>query len=170
MQKHFIVSMARLAESFQVSKSMVSQYKKAGMPKVGPNKYDLDECWKWRVEQLQAKDEIDSITDERKKLVIAQRRLKELELENECNKYCYTEDVVEHWRNIAVLTRTQLMAIPSKVAVRLVACETPREVAALLDQEIRDALHAISTSGVPPERYKPKSKQRNENGANHDEA
>ncbi|MCQ4188115.1 hypothetical protein [Methylocystis suflitae] len=70
--------------------------------------------------------------------------LRELEYDRESGLVVEIEDVGRQFGAELSTLRTKLLALPSKVAPRVALLSSPKEVRALVEQEIRDALTALT--------------------------
>ena len=65
-------------------------------------------------------------------------------------------DVAAAWSQIFTLIKTRMMAIPSKLALRLSQCKAPGETKALLDAEIREGLEDVANVEIRVARMPPR--------------
>ncbi len=143
--KAFPLSAAELREAFGgISRQTLSEYVKAGMPKLKRGRYDLQECWKWRWEHFKPEEGGGTLSDERKRLVITQRQLKELQLKRENAAVVEVAAVFSLIDRLVGATKEKLLGLPTRIAVQVLACAGPTQARDLLDLEIRQVLTELS--------------------------
>ena len=140
----FIVNASRLQKCFDVSRQTLMEYRKAGMPRLARGKYDLEACWQWRWAHFAPEERRGSLSDERKQLVITQRRLKELQLKRAGGEVVEVKEVIQLIDRLVGSSQAKLLGLPTRVAVEILTCKNPREARDLLDKELRRILSDMS--------------------------
>lgn len=89
---------------------------------------------------------VQSLTAERARMA----RLKADQVEREARiaagEYVAVADVEAGWLKVVGIVRSRLLAVPTKLAARIVGVRTPAEAEALLRKEIHGALGDIATT------------------------
>jgi hypothetical protein len=75
--------------------------------------------------------------------------LAEIELQVKRNELIPADAVQEHWTGMIATMRQIMLALPSRLAAVVPGCETQQEAEREAMQLVREALTAISKSGVP---------------------
>lgn len=146
---------SQIAQVFGVSVVTIDAWVRKDCPfeKKGRNgaqyEFSLPAVITWRVEQLvsQAMGMFrsgDDIKTAEKRLAFAQAEIKELELAEKQGVLINTEAAAKLVERGIMETRSQLLALPTKLAPRLPACKTAPQFKAVLDKAVRDALHGLS--------------------------
>lgn len=122
------------------------------MPRLDRGKFDLDECWKWYCAQIKVEYEKRvadlGITEQDARNKRAQADLRELQLAKLRGEIVSSRDVVAEWDRIQAIVKTKLLAVPSKLAVRGLACSSPAELQSLTESEIKEALAELSNMAI----------------------
>lgn len=141
-----------LAELFGISTRMVRNLINADVIHKEPNgRLDREKCITPYIEHLRkqaagriSKDGKYDLIAERARLAKAQADKTELELKIKKGELMYV-DVVEHgWKCLVHAARSKFLALPTKMAPQLAACQTPAEVQQLLKKEIYAAMTELS--------------------------
>ena len=112
-------------------------------------KYDIDACRKAYIEHIreQAAGRASSgelnLSEERARLAKEQADAKEMENAVERGDLVYIEDVAKQIENQLTKVRTRLLSVPTKVAPEAHACASVREVQAVVEQAIVEALNEL---------------------------
>lgn len=118
--------------------------------KRGRDGYNLDECRKAYISRLResaagrASAGDLNLTEERARLAKEQADAKEMENAIERGDLVYIEDVAAQFEAGLVKARTKLLAIPTKIAPEVHACATIKEVQAIIEQNIIEALSELA--------------------------
>jgi len=151
--------MAASANVEQVSKALnvtvrrVNQLVHEGMPRAERGAYDLGGCMLWYIRYLQGllrhkatEDEdggASSIRDQRKRLLTAQADREELDLAEARKRMVTVEDWEKATADIVAAAKARLLAVPARVAPRVLG-ETSRVlVQGIIEKEIKEALQAL---------------------------
>jgi terminase small subunit / prophage DNA-packing protein len=83
-------------------------------------------------------------------VVVYKERARAMRLKNESSEGALIprSEVVATWSATFTLIRTRMLAIPSKLALRLSLARTPAECATLVDGEIREGLNDIAGTEI----------------------
>ena len=115
----------------------------------GRGKYDLDVCRDAYIKKLREAaagrykaGDLD-LSAERARLAKEQADAKEMENAVERGDLVYIEDVAKQIENQLTKARTRLLAVPTKVAPEAHASATVREVQALIEDAIVEALNEL---------------------------
>jgi phage terminase Nu1 subunit (DNA packaging protein) len=141
----------QIAHLLKLTPRMVNLHvKNNGMPRISRGQYDMVKCVHWyldfkdrQIEEARKGDETER--QARARLTKASADLKELELARERGRLLEIEVVKALWERIVVAFKTRILAIPTKLAPRLVACQDLSQAKDMLDQEVREALSELST-------------------------
>jgi phage terminase Nu1 subunit (DNA packaging protein) len=118
--------------------------------KQGRGFYNFDEC---RAQYLKHLREIAhrkaqsgelNLTEERARLAREQADAKEMENAIARGELVHIEDVAKQFERGLERARTKLLAIPSKVAPEVHACATAKEVQAIIERNIVEALSELA--------------------------
>ena len=112
--------------------------------------YDADECRKSYIEHLRKQaagratnGDLD-LAEERARLAKEQADAKEMENAIARGELVKIEDVAKQFEAGLVRARTRLLAIPSKIAPEVHACATMKEVQAIIEQNMIEALSELA--------------------------
>lgn len=150
-----VISKADFARELGVSRTRVTQFSKMGMPVRPDGKLVREKALAWvrsnilPPEDAAAHDQSGFAT-QRARLTAARADLAEMDRLTKAGKLIDRAAVVEMNAKVATLVKTRILAIPSKVAPRLVGKTAP-EIAAILTTECREALEAIANTEVTAE-------------------
>lgn len=151
-----------IAECFRVSTNTISEWVRKGCPceKKGRNgeeyTFDLPPVITWRVEQLvqQAMKPIfggHDLRDAERREAFAKAELRELELAEKQKEVVNMQAAARIVVRGIMETRSQLLALPTKLAPRLIAFKTPAAIKTVLERAIHNALIGISRLDFPEE-------------------
>lgn len=144
----------QIAHILKLTPRMVNLHvKDHGMPRVSRGEYDLVQCVHWfldykdrLIKEARRGDETEQ--QSRARLVKATADLRELELA-EARKHLIPVSTVSFlWERIVMSFKTRLLAIPTKLPQRLIACTEINQIKDALEREIFEALDELSTSEV----------------------
>lgn len=144
----YVVPLRVVMAIFGVTKAMVSEYVKAGMPTPGRNKYDLVGCVRWWLARKQA--EIDrqlaglDWKDQEVRLKRAKADRQEMDNEVARGELVKAADMVEHYGRFVSAYRARTLAIGSNLAPRVLSCKTLAEAKEMIDKETWEALNELS--------------------------
>lgn len=144
------------AKCFRVSTNTITEWVRKGCPceKKGRNGdqyvFDLPAIITWRVEQLvqQAMGPLlkhDDLASAMKREAFAKAELRELELAEKRKTLINVEAASTIVTRGIMETRSQLLALPTKLAPRLIVHKKPAQMRMALDKAVRDALRGVSS-------------------------
>lgn len=132
-----------LCNYFDISVRQLANYRKAGMPMVSNNKYNVRECFEWysngRVQAaLKANQKPIVVDEEELKLrkLEAEAQLKEIEVLQLKGIFVNVEDAKREMLRHGTSMRNAVMSFPARTAPFLVALDDERTVRDVLDREI----------------------------------
>lgn len=145
-----MASIADIARHIGVSVKYVNDLIADGtIEKRGRGEYDLDECRQQYIDRLRkvaagraANGSLD-LGEERARLAKEQADAKEMENAVERGELVYIEDVAKQIEAQLTRVRTRLLAVPTKVAPEAHASATVKEVQALIEDNIIEALNEL---------------------------
>ena len=131
----------------------IRQLVNEGMPKAGRNEYDAVRCMFWylgKVRRMVSHKETENadgsasgIRSERKRLLKVQADREELELAQIQGRLVTLEDWEKATADIVAAAKARLLAVPARVAPRVLG-ETSRVlVQGIIEKEIKEALQAL---------------------------
>lgn len=146
-----MATMAEVANHLGVTQKYVTDLIAKGVLKRMPKAmYDIDECRQAYIANLRkvasrnmANGSLD-LGAERARLAKEQADAKEMENAIERGDLVYIEDVAAQFEAGLVKARTKLLAIPTKIAPEVHACATIKEVQAIIEQNIIEALSELA--------------------------
>lgn len=146
-----MATMSEVACHLGVTQKYVTDLIAKGVLKRQPKSmYDLDECRKAYISNLRAvasgrsgNGDLD-LGAERARLAKEQADAKEMENAIERGELVYIDDVAKQFESGLVKVRTKLLAIPTKVAPEVHACATIKEVQAIIEANIIEALSELA--------------------------
>ena len=147
-------TLEQIAHLLKLTPRMVNLHvREHGMPRVGRGEYDLVQCVHWYIDFKdrlikEARRGDESEQQARARLVKATADLRELELAHAREKLVDVSTVALMWERLVVAFKTRMLAIPTKLPHRLVACKEMGEVKELLEAEISEALSELSTREI----------------------
>jgi len=137
------VSAAQAQEVFGVSRQALSSWVKAGMPKRGPGRYEVCECFRWLLQRERDRHASGTLAEERCGLIAAQRRLKERELEVISGQFVRVDEISQLIALAVNAFRSRMLSVPN-IAPRVLACREAGEVQTLLRDAVHDALSELA--------------------------
>jgi phage terminase Nu1 subunit (DNA packaging protein) len=146
------VTPKQLAEEFQVTPRQVSHYVEQGMPKRNRGRYDRVACWRWRFERKEAeiRDRIDNLdkdeADARKKRLEGDKL--EMELAKLRHELAPVEALKTAVERMIQAFRSRMLAIPTKVAARMLGIQSIQEARDIIETEIHQGLNELTTVAV----------------------
>jgi phage terminase Nu1 subunit (DNA packaging protein) len=142
-------------QAFSVSRQTISNWVDQGMPKTKENQFDLVACFQWRVRTLEERWESSKgharLEEEeaRYKSIVAD--LKDLELARQRELLIPIELVKAEWDRLVSGTKTQFLALPTRLAAKLPApADTKVRVKEIAESEIKHILNELSNSDGSP--------------------
>lgn len=143
------VNADQLADLFGVKKGTVLHYaREAGMPRVGRGRYRLADCVQWYLEKqrdLLTNDGGD-MSEERRKLIAAQRHRHELEAARLRSELIDADAVTAVFNELGVIYATQLDGLGPRVAPRLLNQQNTGEVVRIIHDESRHIRRSTSAA------------------------
>lgn len=137
-----------------ITPAMISKLSADGMPQISRGKYDGVRCMYWYLGKLRrsvrhkATENDDgsdsSITDERKRLLRAQADLAEIELAKANGDLMAVADWEAAASDLVASAKARLMAIPARLAPRVVGEQNQVVVQLAIEKAIREALEELS--------------------------
>ena len=118
--------------------------------KKGRGEYDLDECRQSYISRLResaagrANAGDLNLTDERARLAKEQADAKEMENAITRGELVYIDDVAKRVEVALSNVKTKLLAVPTKVAAEAAAADDAKEVQALIERHIIEALNELA--------------------------
>lgn len=134
----------QLSQLFDCTTAYISQLVTAGMPKEPDGSYDINKVVPWYVNQLKGAKKTNEAQARARKLE-AEAQLKELELRERSENLINVEDAVLEVGEIFSAIRSQMVALPSKVAPQLITCQTAGEAEGMLQKYVYQTLEELST-------------------------
>jgi len=138
--KALITNADGVAEFFDLTPAAIYKMAKEGMPRSKRGKYNLGECTRWYLDKWRAKvegGEALDIHEERKALIIEQRRRAKLEADKMERTQIPVTEVADDFMAMAGAFVSHLNALPGRHANELASAEDPAEVRQLLLAECR---------------------------------
>ena len=98
-----------------------------------------------------SEEEMSNLDPQQEQAKLNKKRREKIALEilMEKGKLIPANLVREYWANVVVNAKTKLMAMPSKIAHRVVAAEDFQEAKCMIEEEVREAITELSTDGIP---------------------
>jgi DNA-binding transcriptional MerR regulator len=142
------VNADQLAELFGVQKNTVLHWaREAGMPRIGRGRYSLKDCVHWHNDKLRNAIEGGSdITEERRRLISAQRQRHEIEAARLRGELIDAEEVGTCLNELAVIFSTQLDGLGAKSAPALRNIADTAEIRRILLDETRSIRRTTSAA------------------------
>lgn len=135
---------------------MISEYVKAGMPIGERGRYPAAACVKWWIDRKNAdlQAQLDNLDwkDQEVRLKRAKADAQEMENAKTRGELITREDVRQGYVRVATSIRNRFLAMPTRVAPRVVACRTVPEAKQLLDNEVYTILDELSRFGFVDQR------------------
>jgi phage terminase Nu1 subunit (DNA packaging protein) len=133
-----------LSKLFDCTLAYLPQLVEAGMPKETDGSYDLSQVIPWYVRHLRDAKKTGE-AQAKARLAEAKASLAEMDLRTKQENLINVDDAVLEVGELFSAIRSQMIALPSKVAPQLIACETPGEAEGLLMKYINQTLEELST-------------------------
>lgn len=124
-----------------------------GMPKAGRNEYDAVRCMFWylgKVRRMVSHKETENadgsasgIRAERKRLLKVQADREEMELAQLQGRLVTVEDWEKATADIVAAAKARLLAVPARIAPRVLGETSRVMVQGLIEKEIKEALQAL---------------------------
>jgi phage terminase Nu1 subunit (DNA packaging protein) len=127
--------------------------KEDGLPRISRGQYDMVACVHWYVGYLQKRIKDARRGDEteqqaRARLTRTTADIRELELGKARAELIEVAQAKAVWERLVVAFKTKMLAIPSKLPQRLVACSDINQIKDLLEREIVEALSELSRTDI----------------------
>ena len=145
-------SLEQVAQVLNMTPQMVNRHvKQRGMPRISRGEYDLVKCVHWYIDYKdqqikEARRGTETEAQARQRLVIATANLREVDLAQACGELIEIDVAQTLWQRLVVSFRNKMLLIPTKLAPQVITCKEPTEAQALLEAEIHEALHDLSSS------------------------
>ena len=142
------VNADQLSDLFHVTKGTVLQYARdGGMPRIARGRYKLLDCVNWYVNKLRGMvDGEGDLSEEKRKLITAQRHRHEIEAERLRGQLLEAEEVASHFNEVGVIFSTQLDALPARAAPQCINQTDTGELVRILQENVRDVRRSTSTA------------------------
>jgi hypothetical protein len=147
-----------IATLLNLTPRWVRQLAKEGViPKPERGKYDLTGAVQGYVKYLQARADGRGVEGQdvhaaRARLVQARARRAEIECDALARSLLPFDEVVTAWQQLVAAFRARCLALPSKMAPRLVMMSETREIQNALTAAVREALEELSRYELPRDR------------------
>ena len=140
-----------LALYFGVTTRTLANWRKAGMPMIANNRYDVRKCIQWYADWLSqealktsaGKVFVDTETAALRKLV-AEAEIKELQVAKERGELVSVQDSVKALERFTTPLRSALLGFPSRVSPYLVMVPSQMEAAIILENHIRELMDRMA--------------------------
>lgn len=140
------VTTTQLASIFGVSIMSVTNWRRAGMPRVRPNHWDLAACVQWRLGRIEAATTGDaSLLEERRRLIVEQRRGQEIDNAERLGELLPAAEVHMHLQALAKVVCGELDKL-TDVAHELVDVGDPAQARRILEAACRQTRVAVAES------------------------
>jgi phage terminase Nu1 subunit (DNA packaging protein) len=142
------VSADQLADLFGVQKNTILHYaREAGMPRISRGRYSLYGCVQWYNEKLRnAIEGGGDISEERRKLIAAQRQRHEIECAKLRGELIDYEEVRTCFAELAVIFSTQLDALGPRIAPSLLNKGDTSAIVRAIQDEAKSIRRSTSTA------------------------
>ncbi len=147
-------TLEQIAHLLKLTPRMVNLHvREHGMPRISRGEYDLVQCVHWYIDYKdrlikEARRGDESEQQARARLVKATADLRELELAHAREKLIDVNTVALMWERLVVAFKTRMLALPTKLPQRLIACKEIAQIKEALEQEICEALSELSTAEI----------------------
>lgn len=154
---NYFVTVTTLANTFNLTPRRIQQLVAEGtIPKADKGKYNLQECSHGYVTFLQNReadneDETHDAAVERARLLKAQADKTELEVKAMNGEMVPAEQVEMLWSSLVAAFRARMLALPIRLAHRVMSLKTYPEVEGCLREHVYEALDELSRND--PEQY-----------------
>jgi phage terminase Nu1 subunit (DNA packaging protein) len=127
--------------------------KEDGMPRLSRGQYDMVACVHWYIGYLQklikdARRGDETEQQARARLTRTTADIRELELGKARAELIEVAQAKLVWERLVIAFKTKILAIPSKLPQRLIACNDINQIKDLLDREIIEALSELSRTEI----------------------
>ena len=142
------VNAEQLADLFGVQKNTIMHYaREAGMPRIARGRYPLAKCVQWFNEKLRnAIDGGGDISDERRRLVAAQRQRHEIETARLRHELIEYDEVTACLYEIAVIFSTQLDSLGARAAPLLMNNPNTADIVRIIHNETNSIRQSTSAA------------------------
>lgn len=147
-------SLEQVAQVLNMTPQMVNRHvKQHGMPRISRGEYDLVKCVHWYIaykdQQIkEARRGTETEAQARQRLIIATANLREVDLAKACGDLIDIEVAQTLWQRLAVSFRNKILLLPTKLAPQVITCKDPSEAQSLMELEIHEALHDLSSGTI----------------------
>lgn len=146
------VSVDAIAQLCSIDQRRIQQLAKDGvMIKGDRGRYHLARSVHGYIKFLQSRlreGETGGLGEHRKRLTSARADLAEMERQRVAGLLLPSDQVDEMWSRIVAVVKTRILAIPAKMAPRLLVLKRATEIEDALEKEVRDALEEIASTEV----------------------
>ncbi|WP_316203349.1 hypothetical protein [Bradyrhizobium sp. SZCCHNS3051] len=146
------VTAAELARLLGIARGTVSNLASDGvLPRDGRGTFDPSKAVqayiRHKVTSATAGDEnVASLTAERSRLARLKADRAEIEARTMAGELVPAADIEAAWLKVVGVVRARILAIPTKLATRIIGLKTPAEAEALLRKEVHAALAEVSVT------------------------
>jgi len=133
------LNVTNVALLLRFSENTVMTYaRESGLPRHGKNRYPLKDVVHWYIDRALAKQagETTDLADERKKLVVAQRKKHETENAIKQGELIETEVVSSLLNEMAVIFARELEGVPARLSQKLSVLDDPQIIQKTLKDEV----------------------------------
>jgi hypothetical protein len=144
-----LCSAEELAQEFGVAKiTVLKATQESGMPQHSRGLWDRVACWRHRVERAGSRTsaEATELQEERRKLLVEQRRRARVEADAAERIYVRRDEVEDGWKLLVGIFRAELLALPGRLAAEVSNVTTPAQVRQIIDVEARRVLDRLSSN------------------------
>jgi phage terminase Nu1 subunit (DNA packaging protein) len=140
-----LTSARELAIEFGVSEQLVHKMFRDGMPKAKRGNFDRTACWRWRLERCQSANSGDNsdLQEERRLLVVEQRRKARMEADAAERSLVPREEVEQGWMVLVGLVRSEMLALAGRLAGEVANVSSPAQARKIIDAESRRILNRL---------------------------
>jgi phage terminase Nu1 subunit (DNA packaging protein) len=152
-----IRSTSQLSRILQLTPRRIQQLVKLGMPKLGPNRYPLEECATFYIDFLQknlerkgadmADGTLTLFREEKSRTMRVAAELKELELARKRALVVTVEDSKKAFEDFAHMIKARVRAIPPRLADEVLGETSRSMVQAIIEKAIDGALSLAAKDG-----------------------
>jgi phage terminase Nu1 subunit (DNA packaging protein) len=149
------VNIQVIARLFEVTPGRIYQLVDEGIiPRVARGQYDLIASVQSYLRHLRkqlsdARVGLGDYGNERARLTRARADVAEMDRSVKTGELVPADQLEETWLTLAGNVRTRILAVPDKIAPRIVTVKNPVEAAKLIRHELNEALSEIATTKVP---------------------
>jgi len=135
-----------MVELFQVTRETISEWTKAGMPKVGHGKYDLCPAFEWWKENINTDEEDSSSAIARGRYWNAKAEQAEIDVAERRGELIRRADVITEWCKRVAEFRQGCLSMPVRLPAVLEGKTAP-QMRAIIDTYARTLLEGYSREG-----------------------